>query len=180
MNNYIQNNNIEDIARIVRDKLNLIIPISLQTLCDSISHIGVNAIPVEKDILLDTCFDACIIVDANDITIPYSEWKPPQRILFSIAIEIGNLFLYIIDEHGDMTFDCAFLRQYTNEQAWQSIEFASSFLMPSDEFIKICNLNLVQNETNKNMVIDIESVAKHFNVSYQAVMIRGIRLKIWD
>lgn len=103
-----------------------------------------------------------------------------QRLRFLIARELGHLFLHM---------------HYLNEEKWNNIEigtsharntnipyteyeseaneFAGAFLMPKSEFIKVANENIEDNYYN------LKNISDEFDVSIEAVNVRGKTLKLW-
>ena len=57
---------------------------------------------------------------------------------------------------------------------WEANEFACELLMPHAELIEYIDKNFPER------IIDIEQIAKHFNVTTQMVRIRGKMLGLWD
>lgn len=57
---------------------------------------------------------------------------------------------------------------------WEANEFACELLMPNTELIEHVDKNFPE------QIIDIEQIAKHFNVTTQMVRIRGKMLGLWD
>ena len=99
----------------------------------------------------------------------------PNRERFSIAHEIGHLFLHMgyciddakwnaIDEfRDDPMFRCGY-----SEEEREANEFAGAFLMPRDAFL----VEFGKNETDDNKV-DLKPIAEHFEVSVEAALRRG-------
>lgn len=104
-----------------------------------------------------------------------------QRLRFLITRELGHLFLHM---------------HYLNEEKWNNIEigtsharntnipyseyeseaneFAGAFLMPKSEFIKVANENIEDNYYN------LKNISDEFDVSIEAVNVRGKTLKLWN
>lgn len=106
-----------------------------------------------------------IILDKN---------KPQSRRRFSIAHEIGHLFLhmgFLIDadkwEQSSDFKDSVYYRFGYSAEEKEANEFAAALLMPEKEFREIAR----QNETNNQVAIN--PIADYFDVSREAVLARG-------
>lgn len=110
-------------------------------------------------------------LDDPEFKITISELQVDLRKRFSIAHELGHLFLhmgYIIDEEEWNKTEETFLRKYAGEMEYQANEFAAAFLMPRKEF----RLTLEENYTGNNSY-NMGPVANYFNVSLDAAVNRG-------
>lgn len=126
--------------------------------------------------------EAAITKSSDDnFEISLSDVSNYQRIRFSIAHELGHLFLHM---------------HYLNEEKWNNIEigtshtrntnipyteyeseaneFAGAFLMPKSEFIKVANENIEDNYYN------LKNISDEFDVSIEAVNVRGRILNLWN
>ena len=100
-----------------------------------------------------------------------SQQQPRNRKNFTIAHELGHLFLhmgYLIDDElwnkqGNLTY----YRSGNSEQEYQANEFAAALLMPREQYVRIMN----QNSDGNTVYID--KVAEYFNVSINAASNRG-------
>ena len=139
---------------------------------------------ISNDIdLLLSDIDAKILKTDDGFEIKLNPNQPLTRLNFSIAHELGHLFLhmgYLIDEEkwkNILEYNDTFYRDYNNtdiEQEYEANEFAAAFLMPKAEF-----LNIVQNNQVDNR-IDIDPIAIHFNVSNDAIANRGKWLGVFQ
>ncbi|WP_100404254.1 ImmA/IrrE family metallo-endopeptidase [Bacillus solitudinis] len=110
----------------------------------------------------------------DSFEIQISPDKPNFRKRFSIAHEIGHLFLHmgylmnpkLWNEVGDYR-DSVFYRLGHSIEEKEANEFAGAFLMPEQEFIKISRENL------ENGRYDLEKISKYFDVSQEAALVRG-------
>lgn len=158
-------------------------PVRIEEIID-----GLQGIIVED--LTDFTSDGNIVyakdVDAHVFEIHIRKISDRQRKRFTLAHELGHLFLHMdfFDEskraeHREYQ-DCSFYRQNNNyaEEELQANEFAASFLMPSKEFLKIANENIIYRENAYN----VAKIAEHFDVSNLAALTRGRWLGIfkWD
>jgi Zn-dependent peptidase ImmA (M78 family) len=134
---------------------------------------------------LDHRIDAAIKKNgANGFIIYMNSHKPYVRERFTLAHELGHLFLHMgylhektkWDSMTDNDFqDSAFFRlsdNYTQEEN-EANEFAASFLMPKTEFMDIAKKNLFNNRYT------IGPIAEHFQVSETAAINRGKWLGIF-
>lgn len=164
---------IEQIANIVREELDLITPVDLES---AIKKLGGELI---EDAELNC--DATITVEKDTLTfvISYSPNISEVRRRFSIAHEIGHLLLHAPKtEAGLFACDGTFYRDASREYAspeeeWESNGFAAALLMPREEFIDFCYDNAVDGNVS---IIDI---ANKFCVSMQAADVRGSSLDLW-
>ena len=101
-----------------------------------------------------------------------------QRIRFSIAHELGHLFLhmqYLInpDEWNNIEPGTSHARNtnipYSRYEA-EANEFAAAFLMPKDRFLEVAEENFY----------NLNKIASIFNVSIESAKIRGKVLGIWE
>lgn len=66
-------------------------------------------------------------------------------------------------------------RKYAWE--WEANEFAIELIMPHEELIEY--VHQIAEEKDGKRIVDIKKVAKHFNVSPQAVQVRGKMFGLW-
>ena len=113
-----------------------------------------------------------------DFVIRINEGNVKTRQRFSIAHELGHLFLhmrYLTDTWYALPAGKSYQRELgsysmTEEEA---NEFAGAFLMPEHHFVKIAN------ETSSNTHYILDKIAQHFNVSISAASNRGRNLGLW-
>lgn len=110
-------------------------------------------------------------VSNTSFEITVSPYQSEERKNFTIAHELGHLFLhmgYKTDRKKWKAQDnVAYYRNGDSELEYQANEFAAAFLMPQDEYKEVMDRN-----TKGNMV-DTSEVAKYFNVSIDAAANRG-------
>lgn len=118
--------------------------------------------------------DGCIRKDdsGEKFIIYVSEDQTPARRMFTIAHELGHLFLhmgYQIDpEKWKMCGKEPIYRRGENSNIeYQANEFAAAFLMPKDLYIEQVEKNTEGDSVNT------EAIASHFNVSISAATYRG-------
>lgn len=106
-----------------------------------------------------------------DFVIAISPFQNPQRKMFTIAHELGHLFLhmgFIIDRNLWQTQNETVYRRFgTSEQEYQANEFAASLLMPQVAYKRLLD------QYSENNMVDMSKVAKYFNVSMSAAINRG-------
>ncbi|WP_339196685.1 ImmA/IrrE family metallo-endopeptidase [Solibacillus sp. FSL R5-0449] len=159
---------ISDITRVIRDAFNLEAPIDLKLL---VEQLGGRLIETTN---IDDNMEAKIEKLGNSFEITIDPDKNQKRKRFSIAHELGHLFLhmgYLINpEKWNSTneyVDSVYYRYGYNIEEFEANEFAACLLMPLEEFMDISQKNF------KNGFYDIEEIANHFDVSTQAVSNRG-------
>lgn len=103
------------------------------------------------------------------IVIPKTQY--PQRKIFTIAHELGHLFLHMGFRTNpliwNMQDNMVYKRFGTSEQEYQANEFAASLLMPKEIYSDILHKYSDHNRVN------IQAVATYFNVSIAAATNRG-------
>lgn len=120
---------------------------------------------------LNNIHDGAVIKDGNSFRILVSPFQDEKRRRFTIAHELGHLFLHM----GYLTNSALWERQNDNvyhrignsEQEYQANEFAASLLMPRDRYLEV-----LDQYTEKNQV-DTAEVANYFHVSIEAASNRG-------
>lgn len=118
----------------------------------------------------------------NSFLIEISKNQSEQRKNFTIAHELGHLFLHMgygtdEDVWKNQKEEVAFQRFGTSEQEYQANEFAADLLMPREEYadkIYACV------ENGKVEIKKLEEIASAFNVSLSAVINRGRFLGILE
>lgn len=168
---------IDSLATTIRKALNLTIPF------DPIDVVKL----LNGDVLGITFEDPSISgrIQKKDKTfeISYDITQSKERINFTIAHELGHLFLhmgYLINDNKwnsiDEYYDSPKYRQGYSEEEYEANQFAGSFLMPKDEYVNFVREN-IDTKTNS---IKIHSIAKHFGVSFDAALTRGKWLGIFS
>ncbi|TCK59840.1 ImmA/IrrE family metallo-endopeptidase [Seleniivibrio woodruffii] len=142
---------------------------------------------IEPDATLDMFIDAKIVKSSSNnnhkFTIFINPNLPQTRKNFTLAHELGHLFLhmgFMIDnakwEAAPEYIDGAFARnQYdTGENENQAHEFAGSLLMPAEQYKQFVRDNAINNQ------IDVQGIANYFGVSYDAALVRGKWLGVFN
>lgn len=101
-----------------------------------------------------------------------SDDQIPARRIFTIAHELGHLFLhmgYMINQEKwkDCGDEPIYRRGENSTIEYQANEFAAAFLMPEELYRE-----QVEKHTNDNR-INIQAIAEYFNVSVSAATYRG-------
>lgn len=145
---------------------------------DIIEHLGGEIV---YDVMsLD---DAFVLKDSpNSFKIVVDKWGYDTRNRFSIAHELGHLFLhmqYLINDEvwNSIEVGKKFSRQVGraySEIEEDANEFAGAFLMPKEIFLKTVE------ELTKGGYCNTQEVAKVFGVSADCVNIRGRKLNVWE
>lgn len=164
---------VDAVADMVKSALELNTPVTLENLCEKIGDkLPGTCIPKENG---ELDVDAQIeTIDTTSFKLEYLKSKPNTRILFSIAHELGHLFLHLLEEGGTLKSQAICQRDLTqNQKEWEANEFAAAFLMPEDDFILKCKEFMEENRVN------VTKVADYFNVSVQAAKVRGNVLNLW-
>ena len=127
---------------------------------------------VNEQIGLDDLYDGTIRKTGHDsFSIVISPFQSQQRKAFTVAHELGHLFLHmgfqidpVVWENQD---DTVYRRFGSSEQEYQANEFAAALLMPRKEYLEVLQNNI------KNGRVDISAVASYFHVSNAAAGNRG-------
>ncbi|KOO43081.1 ImmA/IrrE family metallo-endopeptidase [Priestia koreensis] len=159
---------IADVTRVIRETLKLQTPINLELLVERLGGKIIESANIDENMeaKIEKVEDSFVItIDPN---------RYPKRQRFSIAHELGHLFLhmgYLINpEKWNSTneyIDSVYYRYGYNLEEFEANEFAACLLMPLEEFLNISKQNL------NGEFYNIEEIAKYFNVSTQAVSYRG-------
>lgn len=163
---------IRKIAEIIRKSLGLEVPISLETLQNSIEELG-GKIEFSSDMGEEK--DAEIKREGRDfvISINQNKFTTDERKKFTLAHELGHLYIhmnYANKEEWDKTEDyqdLAYARLGYSEDEFDAHEFAGSFLMPEEEY-----KDQIKKHTH-NGLCDLKEIAKYFGVSLEAAKTRG-------
>ncbi|MCR8927455.1 ImmA/IrrE family metallo-endopeptidase [Priestia megaterium] len=160
---------INQLAYDIRNSLALYTPIN-----------NINDIPkilggeIEFSNYLENDMEAMIEKTDENFVIRIKDQPSIQRMRFSIAHELGHLFLhmgYLINESLWSEVrnykDSVYYRNGYGTEENEANEFAGAFLMPEEEFKTKAKENL------KDGLYDIDAIATHFNVSVSAAIIRG-------
>lgn len=115
--------------------------------------------------------DGKVEKEGDGFVIVVSPYQTRERLNFTIAHEIGHLFLhmgYIVHEElWERQDQCNYYRSGDSEKEYQANEFAAAFLMPEDKYKEIMDEHTTGN------IVHTGEIAKIFNVSPGAAANRG-------
>ena len=159
---------IDTFATSLRQTFNYENPATVEKLKNVVSQLNGT---VEGKLFNDITISGSIKRNADSsFSIIYNSREPGEREVFTIAHEMGHLFLhlgYIVDDKkwesaGEYKDDPMYRQGYTNEE-YEANQFAAGYLMPKEEYLKVF-------AENKG---DVLAIARHFGVSYNAAETRG-------
>lgn len=158
---------ISELAQRVMDVYSIKAPIS-----DMEAIVEILGGSVEKRTDLDDLCEGTIRKSGdNSFVIAVSPFQNEQRKAFTIAHELGHLFLhmgFMVDKELWMNQEQkVYTRFGTSEQEYQANEFAAALLMPENLYKSIIEKFSEGNRVN------MTDVANYFNVSVSAAINRG-------
>ncbi len=162
---YEMRNLIDELTQDIVDVYNITIPIS--DIDDVVREIG--GVVKENDRLSEYS-DGCIRKDGESFEIVVSQQQPKNRRNFTVAHELGHLFLhmgYKIDPDKWSNQQNTYYRKGNSIEEYEANEFAAALLMPKKMYKKI-----MDKYTEGNYVYT-SKVADEFNVSVNAASNRG-------
>lgn len=168
--NAVERKYINEIARLIRNALGISVPI------DNLESIVENLGGTIKETtgFDDSCEGTIKKTGDQSFTITISPDQNRQRRNFTIAHELGHLFLhmgFLTDEALWREQDQKEYRRFgSSEEEYQANEFAAALLMPIEDYDAILKAKAVNNRVN------IQEIANYFHVSYSAAKNRGIFL----
>jgi Zn-dependent peptidase ImmA (M78 family) len=162
------------LAETIREGLELRTPLDVE---EAVIRLGGS---LQERARLDGKMEALVQKAGERFEIILCAAKPDTRKRFSIAHELGHLFLhmgYLVNpdlwrEAKDYHDSVYYRFGYGIEEA-EANEFAAAFLMPEDEFQQA-----IENHTEKGRCA-VQAVAEYFHTSKDAVMMRGRLLVIF-
>lgn len=165
--NYETREYINKLADCVRDVYK--IPFPVEDMAPIVKEIGGE---IEEKIDLNSYCDGTIRkISDNSFHIVISPTQNRQRKNFTIAHELGHLFLHmgygISKEVWKRQDEVEYRRFGASEQEYQANEFAAALLMPREIYLRKVN-DLAINGT-----VDMDQIARKFNVSLSAAINRG-------
>lgn len=145
------------------------IEIPIENIEDIVQKIGGRI--VEKAEFNDLSDGSIKKIGENEFEIAISKYQSKKRKNFTIAHELGHLFLhmgYMTNEKIWKSQDETVYKRYgTSTQEYQANEFAAALLMPREEYKEVIESNVINN------TVIIANVARYFNVSVEAAINRG-------
>lgn len=166
---------INEVANIVRKQLQLEPPITLDKILEAVERLGGRYEPVEENSMnVEAQISTPKVSEDYEFIIKYLQGKSENRVLFSVAHELGHLVLHLLQDDGTLEKSEVYARSKDSSQKeLEANEFAAALLMPENDFIAKCKEFMVENKVN------VTKVAEYFNVSNQAATVRGNVLKLW-
>jgi len=158
---------ISELAQRVMDVYDITTPIS--DMEDIVRRLGGTI--ESKENFDDFCEGTIRKSGENSFVIALSPFGNEQRKTFTIAHELGHLFLhmgFMVDKELWAQQDQKVYSRFgSTEQEYQANEFAASLLMPEK------NYKEVMNRYSEGNSVDMSKVARFFNVSISAAINRG-------
>ncbi|HBF4615863.1 TPA: ImmA/IrrE family metallo-endopeptidase [Clostridioides difficile] len=161
----------------IRELINDITQDIIQTYKIQIPIVNINQVvdalggKVIEDSSLSGYSDGFIRKVDDSFEIVVSPYQPDTRKNFTVAHELGHLFLHmgygIDDELWNSQDGNQYFRSGNTNKEYQSNEFAAALLMPKHEYKRIMDENTVGNK------VDTSKIAEYFNVSSYAASNRG-------
>jgi Zn-dependent peptidase ImmA (M78 family) len=163
-----QKREIAVLAEIIRDGLELSTPINVE---DAVKRLGGKLVEKES---MEAGMEAMVRRDGERFEIIIQKNKPAVRKRFSVAHELGHLFLhmgYLVNpdlwSNTDEYRDSVYYRFGHGIEEEEANEFAANFLMPENEFQEVAGKHI------RDGYCSVEGVASHFRTSKDAALIRG-------
>ncbi len=117
------------------------------------------------------CTDGAVMKEGDSFKILVSPFQDEKRRRFTVAHELGHLFLHMgyltNEELWERQDENIYHRLGSSEKEYQANEFAAAFLMPQNEYLKKMNENVIGDKVNTS------KIAEYFNVSVEAASNRG-------
>lgn len=115
--------------------------------------------------------DGAVEKEGNGFKIIVSPFQDEKRERFTIAHELGHLFLHMgyrtNNELWEKQENNIYHRIGNSEKKYQANEFAAAFLMPATEYLSVLN------KVAEGNMVDTSKIAEYFNVSIEAAANRG-------
>lgn len=173
---------LECIARFAeecRKTLGLSTPISLSDLKKAVGRLG-GTIEFQEKPPLPMDIDAIITKKGTSFIITIADSGDVERMKFSLAHELGHLFLhmgYLVDDKKWSALnaypDFALRRSVHGREEFEANEFSASLLMPASEFRDVAD------SFYDGRLYNIQSIAAHFSVSKHTAGNRGSWLGVF-
>lgn len=160
------NEMINEIAEALIEEYSIDVPIK------NIDHV-VNILggQIEEDPRLSMYADGLIKKNDQGFIIKVSPYQTVERRNFTIAHELGHLFLHMGYKSDDRKWNnqeqTLYYRNGSSEEEYQANEFAAAFLMPKKTYKKVMDQYTTGSKVKTSMI------AEHFNVSVNAASNRG-------
>lgn len=126
---------------------------------------------VEEDFFLENMSDGSVRRQGDGFVIYVSPFQSEERRKFTIAHELGHLFLHmgykINEELWNRQEKATYYRAGDSLVEYQANEFAAALLMPRNKYKEIMDKNTVGN------MVETVGIANYFGVSVSAASNRG-------
>ena len=126
---------------------------------------------VKECVNMDSMYDGSIRKKDNGFIIFVSPFQSIERKKFTIAHELGHLFLHmgykINSELWESQNEATYYRVGDSLEEYQANEFAAALLMPKDRYKEIMDQN------TKGNIVETGKIASYFGVSVSAASNRG-------
>lgn len=157
---------INNLTQDIIDLYNIQIPI--ENINNVVTALGGR---VEETMDIDTMSDGSIRKQDDGFIIYISPFQSSERKKFTIAHELGHLFLHmgykISSELWDKQKNATYYRSGDSLMEYQANEFAAALLMPKEIYKKIMDQYTIENK------VETDKVADYFGVSVSAASNRG-------
>jgi len=169
---------INELVEIIREEANLSAPVTLEQLKEFVTK-DLEGQVVEKDLFDDRDGQINKTSDSFIITLNNSNYSSEERQKFTLAHELGHLFLhmgFLNKEKWEKTEDyedTVYARNGYSEEEYDAHEFAAALLMPKDKYTDIVKDNSSDGKCDTSIIAD------YFGVSEQAASNRGKWLGIF-
>jgi Zn-dependent peptidase ImmA (M78 family) len=161
---------INQLADVIRDACGVKVPASEEHLKKMVATLG-GTYSEKSDMDVEAMIEK---TSSKSFAITLSEGFMPTRRKFSVAHELGHLFLHMGFltnagkwEQTQLFMDSARFRLGRNEEEFEANEFAAALLMPKNEFERVAN------QKSDGDLYRVDEIAQHFEVSLQAALTRG-------
>lgn len=161
---------VDGCVEVVCNALEIEGPLTLEQLCQTIQE-KLPGTCVPKDNLKEDV--RLVIPDDSSFTVEYTKTVPETRLLFSIAHELGHLFLHFLGDDGNGKLKTKESVNIGEVEEYEANEFAAYLLMPDKQFIAKCK------QFSENGMISVNKLAEYFHVSNRTATVRGIVLGLW-
>lgn len=152
---------INNLTQDIIDLYNIQIPI--KNINDVVTTLGGR---VEETMDIDTMSDGSIRKQDDGFIIYISPFQSSERKKFTIAHELGHLFLHmgyrISSELWNKQKNATYYRSGDSLMEYQANEFAAALLMPKETYKKIMDQYTIENK------VETDKVADYFGVSVSA------------
>lgn len=129
---------------------------------------------IEESFAMNNMSDGSIQKQDDGFIIFVSPFQSAERRTFTIAHELGHLFLHmgyqINGELWEKSDNLVFYEYINPEKELEANEFASALLMPKNKYKEIMDKNTIGN------VVKTKKIANFFGVSVSEALNRGISL----